>query len=55
MRDFESKNKFSEYESNFMRELCATKWDNLLSRVDKISDEVFEQVMETEMALVGLG
>lgn len=41
----------TDYEHNFLKELCKSKWDSLLKRVEKISTEVFEQVLEAEMEL----
>ena len=55
LKDLEAKTKpITDYEHNFLKELSAVKWDALMNRVNKINDEVFEQVMEAEMALAGL-
>ena len=41
----------TDYQYNFIKELSGTKWDNLLSRVNRMAQEVFQEVMETEMTL----
>ena len=55
LTELETKTKpFSDYEHNFIKELSSHKWDTMMDKVNKVSEEVFEQVIEAEMALAQL-
>ena len=45
---------FSDKQSKLLKELADGKWNSLTRRVANIHEEVFEEIMETEMALARL-
>lgn len=45
---------FSEKQTKLLKEVADGKWNSLTRRVANIHEEVFEEIMETEMALARL-
>ena len=55
LEDFEKNSRpFSKKEMTLLREIAQTKWAHMQQKVDNLAKEVFEEVMEHEMALAKL-